>query len=132
MSSFTIQNYTHQIPKDIAIKAAQGAIVTATISLFLGSTVPVALLGSSIAATATIIEALARPLIKNIFPDNQFIARCAQIIIPASAAFYLASSTAPWIGISYHTNFFMFPILGWIALNPDFSTNKNVAIAWVL
>ncbi|MDP1607903.1 MAG: hypothetical protein Q8L98_01155 [Chlamydiales bacterium] len=132
MSNFTIQSYVNQLPYNVATKAAQGALITGVISWAFGSTLPVALLGGAIAATATIIEAAVRPLIKNIFPNNPFIARCAQIIIPPTIALSLATSATPWIRLTYKTSFYIIPLLGWIALNEDFLTQQNVAMAWVL
>lgn len=129
MTSLTLQNYVNQLPKDIAIKAAQGAIVTATISLCFGAALPVALLGGTIAATATLIEALARPLIATIFPNNSFIRHCAQVIIPCGLALKLATSATPWLGIGYKTSVVALSFLATLILNEP--TKDNVAFAWV-
>lgn len=128
----TIQNnYIQNFPAEVPTKAAQGFIATATISLISGSGTSVALLGGVIAATATLIEAITRPIIRAIFPETPFIAKCIQIFIPQMIALSLAASIAPWIGLSYKITTIILPLLAWIALNDRFF-ERNVGMVEIL
>jgi hypothetical protein len=132
-------NYIQNFPTELPMKAAQGFIATTVISLITGCAPSVALLGGTIAATATIIEAITRPIIRAIFPETPFIATSIQIFIPQMMALGLADSIAPWIGTSYKTTSILLPLLAWISLN-GISLNgisngfygRNVAMVEVL
>lgn len=124
-------NYVQNFPTEVPTKAAQGFIATATISLIAGCASSVALLGGAIAATATIIEAITRPIIRAIFPETPFIAKLIQICIPKMMALGLAASIAPWIGVSYKMTSILLPLIAWITLNDRFY-DRNVAMVEVL
>lgn len=124
-------NYMQNFPAQVPIKTAQSFIVTALINIMTGSASSVVLAGSCLAATATIIEAVIRPIIKNIFPRNPSIATMTQIIIPTTIALSLAPTIAPCLGVVYKTTSVLLPILAWMTLNEKFYEN-NVAMAVVL
>ena len=133
MSLNAIQkSYIRNFPTQVPMKAAQGFVVTLVINLIANNHPSnVALLGGAIAATATVIEALTRPIIKAIFPEHPLITRLIQVITPKVIALSLAASVAPWIGVSYTTTSFVLPLIAWIILNEGFYEN-NVAMAEVL
>lgn len=118
-------------PTEVPTKAAQGFIATATISLFTGCAGNVALLGGAIAATATIIEAVTRPIIRAIFSENPRIAKFIQICTPKMMALGLAASIAPWIGVSYRMTSILLPLIAWVTLNERFY-ERNVGMVEVL
>ena len=123
--------YTNNFPNEVPTKATQGFIVTAAIGLITGRAAPVSFLGGAIAATATLIEAVTRPIIKAVFPDIPFIAKCIQISVPKLMALGLAGSLIPWIGISYKITSVLIPLLAWLALNDRFY-ERNVAMVEIL
>ncbi|HEY5234881.1 MAG TPA: hypothetical protein VIJ14_01785 [Rhabdochlamydiaceae bacterium] len=124
-------SYVRNIPAEVPLKAAQGFIVTAAISLIAGNAANIALLGGAIAATATLIEAIARPFIQAVFPDSPFIGMAISIFVPNMLALGLAASLAPWIGISYRVTSSFISILAWLALNQQFY-QRNVGMVEVL
>jgi hypothetical protein len=124
-------NYTTNFPAEVPTKAAQGFIITGAVSLLYGSSANVALLGGAIAVTATLIEALTRPIIKAIFPENPFIVKCIQVCVPRILALGGAIALAPWIGVSYEITSFFIPLIAWIALNDRFY-ERNVGMVEVL
>lgn len=127
-----IQNhYIQNFPREVPTKAAQGFITTAVINLVTGSATNVALVGGVIAATATIIEAVTRPIIKTIFPEHPRIAKFIQIAMSKMMALGLAASMAPWLGVAYKITHVLIPLLAWIALNDKFY-EKNVGMVEVL
>ena len=118
------RNYRRDFPTEVPTKAAQGFIVTATINLIAGHACPVILLGGTLAATATIIEAITRPIIHTLFPDNPGIATYIQSLVPAIMVLSVATSAAPWIGISYQVTSILISFIAWFSLNEDFYKNK--------
>lgn len=124
-------SYIENFPTEVPVKAAQGFIMTATIGLIAGCAGSMALLGGVIAATATIIEAITRPIIRAIFPENPFIATFIQMSIPTAIALSLADAAAPWIGMSYKMTSFLLPLIAYIALNQQFY-ERNVGLVEVL
>lgn len=118
-------------PDKVPLKAAQGFIVTAVINTVFGSSAKVALLGGAIAATATIIEAITRPIIDGLFYKNGRIRLIIQIVVPPAIALGLAASIASWLGVAYKMNSGLIPIIGWLALNSS-GLEKNEAMAVVL
>lgn len=124
-------NYVQKFPAEVPTKAAQGFIATAVINILAGSASNVALVGGAIAATATIIEAVTRPIIKAVFPENPGIVKCIQIIMPKMMALSLAASTAPWLGVAYKMTSVLMPLIAWITLNDRFY-ERNVGMVEVL
>lgn len=124
-------NYTQNFPAEVPIKAAQGFIVTATINLLNGYNCNVALVGGTVAAIATIIEAVTRPIIRAIFPENPNIAKFIQIVIPKMMALGLAAAVAPWVGISYKMTSILLPVIAWLTLNERFY-ERNVGMVEIL
>ncbi len=124
-------NYADSFPQQVPVKAAQGFVATAAIHLFLGGVAKVALLGGAIAATATLIEAVTRPIIRAIFPEHRFIGNMIQIVVPQIAAVGLATAIAPWIGITYKITNHLVPLVAWLMLNQDYY-ERNVGMATVL
>lgn len=128
-----IQNeYINRIPTELPTKASQAFVITGVMSLCCGSTLVVALLGGSIALLASAIEALTRPIIKSIFPNNTFIGKAIQIILPEMTAFGLADIAMPWVGFSYKITGLLLPILAWLSLNNSNWYEENRAIAAVI
>ena len=126
------KDYIEKFPKQVPMKAAQGFIATLAINLIVnGHPSNVALLGGAIAVTATVIEALTRPILKAIFPEHPVVIVLIQVITPKIIALSLAASVAPWIGVSYTTTSFVLPLIAWIILNEGFYEN-NVAMVEVL
>lgn len=127
----SIQNqYMQNFPSQVPTKAAQGFIVTTVINLVKGATGSMALLGGAIAVTATLIEAVTRPIITAVFPKHPTIARCIQIITSTMIALGLAASLAPWIGVVYKTTSIVMPLLAMLLLNDGFY-EKNEALVQV-
>jgi hypothetical protein len=129
----TIQNkYINKIPTELPNKAVQSFVVTGVICLISGTSAVVALLGGSIALLASTIEALTRPIIKSIFPNNHFIGYAIQIIFPPMAALGLVSLAAPGIGFSYKITGILLPVLAWISLNNSNWYGENRAMVSVV
>lgn len=130
MSCITATTYKETFPTHLAQKASQGFIASTTLRLFLGTATDAALLGGAMAVTATIIEAITRPIIKAIFPENPVIGLWIQIIVPSTLVMSAALALAPTIGIVYKTASVIFSTLTWICLNSDFY-EKNTAMVTV-
>jgi len=124
-------NYIQNFPSEVPTKAAQGFIATAVINLLAGSASNVALIGGAFAVTATIIEAVARPIIKAVFPRNPGIVIIIQIVMPRMMALGLAASLAPWLGVAYKMSSILMSSLAWLALNNRF-LERNVGMVEVL
>lgn len=132
MSVHALANrYINDLPEQVPVKAAQGFVATAAIHVLMGGVAKVALLGGAIVATATLIEAVTRPIIRAIFPEHPFIGRIIQISVPKIAALGIAIAIAPWIGIAYKTTNFLLPLLAWLTLNNNFY-ERNVGMVEVL
>lgn len=122
------KNYVQNFPTEVPTKATQSFIVTTGISLFAGSASNVALLGGALAATSTLIEAVTRPIIKAVFPENTKIAEIIQIVMPKM----IVLSLAVRFGVTYQvTSFVLIRIITWIALNRTFY-ERNVGMVEVL
>jgi len=124
-------NYIQELPGEIPQKVAQSVIVTVAISLFSGATRNIALLGGAIAGTTTVIEAVTRPILNAIFPENPMVVRCIQIVAPRLMALGLAASLAPWLGVAFQTDGIVLPLIAWFVLN-DRYVERNVAMVEVL
>ena len=125
------RGYVNDFPAEVPTKAAQGFVVTAAVSLISGRAADVSFLGGAIAATASVIEALTRPIVRGIFPDNPFIAKSIQICVPKLVALGLAASLAPWIGVTYKMTNVLIPLVAWVALNDSFY-ERNVGMVEIL
>ncbi len=124
-------NYVKNFPAEVPVKAAQGFVVTAIIKLLVGSAGNVALAGGALAAAATGIEAVTRPIIKGVFPENPEIAKCIQIFIPKMLTLGLASAIAPGISLGYKMTSILFSLIAWAAFNNRFY-DRNEGIVEVL
>ncbi|OGN56579.1 MAG: hypothetical protein A3D96_04825 [Chlamydiae bacterium RIFCSPHIGHO2_12_FULL_44_59] len=125
-------SYVRKFPAEVPIKAAQGFIATTVIHLLLGSASSLALLGGTIAAVATIIEAITRPIINTIFPEHKVIAQCIQIVMPKMMALGLASSRIPWLDTTTSTvTFLLVNLIAWPTLNYRFY-ERNVAMVEIV
>ncbi|NGX41622.1 MAG: hypothetical protein KR126chlam4_01465 [Candidatus Anoxychlamydiales bacterium] len=124
------REYVNKFPTKLPIKAAQSFVATGVISLISGCSAVVALLAGSIAILASTIEALTRPIIKSIFPENRLIGLSIQICITQMMALGLIGVAAPWLGVTYKISALLLPLIVWIALNNDFY-EKNTAQAVV-
>lgn len=127
----SIQNsYTQNFPAEVPTKAAQGFLATAVINLIFGNAIPVALLRGTIAVTATVIEAVTRPIIKGIFTEYPTVVGVIQIMVPRALALGLATTLAPWIGLTYRTSSFIITFIAWMQLNQD-TFARNVGMVEV-
>jgi hypothetical protein len=59
--------------QDITQKSLQSAVLSVAVHVIAGSAYNVAIVGGALAVTATVIEALVRPLLLGIFPENPWI-----------------------------------------------------------
>jgi hypothetical protein len=110
-------------PSDVPLKAAQGAIVTATVNLIAGSATNGIFAGGVIAAMATLIEGVTRSIMQKLFVTHPYAARFIQLTLPRMLALSLAAT----IGISYHPTPFL---IAWIAaeiLNTDCFDKQEAA-----
>lgn len=131
MDSILNRHYMENFPTKMPLKAAQGFLVSATVRLITGCTLSLALFGGGIAAMATLIEAITRPIFRDVFPRTPNVAIAVQIIISLTMGLSLASAIAPWIGLSYKTTSFLLPLIATFCLNQDFYA-KNEGLAVVL
>lgn len=129
--SVTQNNFSQNFPNEVPRKAAQGSIVSATIQLISGSATNMVLFAGILSVTATLIEAITRPIIQDIFPANQWIAQFVLIILPSVLVFKLAFAVAPaFVATYYATSCFALNFFAWCALN-DNSYEKNVGLAFI-
>lgn len=124
-------NYVQGIPREIPLKMAQSFIATTTICLIYDAVVPIALLGGMIAATATVIEALTRPIIESLFAEAPFIGKCIQVAMPPLLTLQFFSLLSPWIGIEYRQTNFLLPWISWYVLNERYQ-ERNLAMAVII
>lgn len=125
-------SYKRDFPKEVPIKAAQSFIITAALNLVVAeSSVKVTLLGGALAVTSTLIEAVTRPIIKAVFPQNQFIGVCIQVSVSKVIVLGLAIAIAPWIGVTYKISTAILPFIAFIALNEEFY-KRNVGMVEIL
>lgn len=123
--------YMQNFPTEVPTKAAQGFIVTAILNILAGRAGSIALLGGTLAAASTVIEAITRPVIKGIFPENPLIAQCIQIFSQKLFVVSVATALTPVLGVTYRATSFVLPIIAWAFLNCQYY-EKNIAIAEVL
>jgi len=90
-------NYWVNFPSEVPIKATQSFVATAVIGLVCGSALNVALVGGALAATATLIEAITRPIMQAILPKHEPVG----IGIQVGLSILMAVSFANWMGVSY-------------------------------
>ena len=128
-----IQNrYVQDLPDQIMFKTAQGFVATAGISLIYGAAANTALTLGAIAATATLIEAVSRPIIRSLFANTALVT-FFQISLPKMAAFALARSIAPWTSAQVASRS-LSSLITWVMINYG-ATNpftNNIAMAEVL
>lgn len=130
MSCLTATTYRQTFPTELPQKAAQSFLVTVGITLLGGAAMNVALLAGAMALSVSVIEAVTRPIIRAVFPENPFIAECFQIIVPTALVLNAALALAPMIGITYKITSIILPFIAWICLNERFY-EKNIAMAQV-
>ena len=117
-------NYKEHFPIQVPLKAAQGFAFAATAQLVAGSDLNMALLGGALTATATIIEAVSRPIIITIFPNNECATECIQTTAPRLITMGLANSVAPWIGMTYKMTPIALSLAGHFTLNNNWFQNN--------
>ena len=101
--------YVNNFPTDVLTKAAQGftisTILRAVFDNVVDKKVPfngnAALLTGAMAATATIVEAITRPMIKASLSNCTDLLRIVQIYSSRIITLGLAYSISPWIGVEY-------------------------------
>lgn len=125
-------NYQNQFPKQVWQKAAQGFALTAALSLIVcSSTVTAALIGGALAASATLIEAIARPLIKMTFPEHPVIGYAISIFTPTILTMAAFKSVPFLTNSGFNPGFGFWKGLSWFCLNPDYY-DRNVGLVEVL
>jgi hypothetical protein len=94
-------NYNKNFPAEAPTKAAQGFVVTASYKLAFGASFNEALKSGAVAATATIIEAVTRPITKEIFSKNPEIGATIQSVVPRIITAGLTCSIASRFDVSF-------------------------------
>jgi hypothetical protein len=110
----------HHFPKKVPLKALQGFLLTTGVNLCIGSSYRITLVEGSVAVLATLIEAVTRPLIRRIFPENPVVAKVFQNMSSVLGATGLANAVSPWTQVTITPMMALFPI--WITL---FAFNKH-------
>lgn len=103
----TFNRYWNGLPdRNLTRIIAQSALISfAAGTLFSGGNPVCGLAGAAIAATATIIDALVRPIINHIFPDPQSISRFfVNAVVVFSLTSLAATSLATLTGIAVTVN----------------------------
>jgi|GEM_PF-2164380 len=124
----TQNNYVKNFPQNTPLKAAQGFIVTSLIHLTAGVAGKAAFLGGAVSATATLIEAVTRPIIETIFPKDSIITTCVQLVLAVTLTTTLATAMVPWVGVAHKMTSSSIPILAFIVLNSNAHENEALAI----
>lgn len=133
-----IQNFPSEVPK----KVIQGFIAATTIHLASGYARNVSLVKGAMAATATVIEAITRPILRAVFPQSPQMVSLIQVLMPKIIALSLATSLAPSIVIGYkvadsvEATAVILSIIAWFILNDGFEGGNtcykgNTAVAEV-
>lgn len=111
------RDYVNNFPRDVPETAAKSFVITGAINLAAGSSINQTLFGGALAITATLIEALTRPIIMAIFPQNATLAKFVQIVVPLALTFGLAVAAGPLIGVSCKISSLILPLIVSIVLN---------------
>lgn len=127
----SLNGFVDSMPKQLPVKIGQSFIASVALGGFFGATAKVAILAGSIAATATLVEAVARPIIDSVFPENQGIALASTVLISITSAFGLANAASSVTGLTYRVSAPLFSLIGMLCLNQDPREN-NLAMAFVL
>lgn len=101
--------YVNNFPTDVLTKAAQGFTASTILRVVFDNVVAkkvafngnAALLTGAMAATATIVEAVTRPMVRATLPDWPDFLRLVQIYSSRIITLGLAYSISPWIGVNY-------------------------------
>ncbi|PIS01964.1 MAG: hypothetical protein COT85_07420 [Chlamydiae bacterium CG10_big_fil_rev_8_21_14_0_10_42_34] len=125
------QKYIDQFPADLPRKSAQAFVATATIGLIYGTAINVSMFGGAVAALATVIETITRPIIGPVFYDSPIAQEVIQTFIPWFIATQLGEMTAPMLGLSFKVSLSILSVIGWNLLNASPFENKK-ALAFVL
>ena len=102
-----INEIKNGIPREIPTRAAQSALLTAGLRLFAVSSTPkIALIGGCVAATATIVEAIARPVLASILPRDSYVRTAIQFALTVACGTHLAKEL-----VNYRISSLAFTIL---------------------
>ncbi len=129
--STVVCEYLGTCPEKIPIKAAQGFLLTGILRLLTGATKGVALLTGTVAAIATLVEAVTRPIIQTIFANYPNITWLFQMTASLLVAVSLTAYVAPWAGITYAIDEIAFPFLSGVImgfLNQGSISQKNAMV----
>lgn len=129
-SSF-LDRYVDDFPKLVPLKMAQSFVAASAVHLLLGASVNVTLIGGAVAALATAVEAIARPVFKTIFPDHSWMASNVSILAAYSIAVFTANAVAPWLRTADAIGVFGMALLGAILFNNEYF-EKNGGNAVIL
>lgn len=93
--------YSKKFPSNVPLRALQGFVITTAIRLIFAVPLKKAAIIGALAAAATLVEAVTRPIMRSIFPNHAWIASSVQCIIPSVITLSAASAILPWVGLSY-------------------------------
>jgi hypothetical protein len=107
----TQDQYVREFPAYVPLKMAQGGIATTALHLLASCEPHVALLWGAMAATATLIEAVTRPIIKSLFSENESLITLTQSCVPRMTVLMFVDSWIPWAGKTYKISILSFQFL---------------------
>jgi len=122
---------TQELPKQIPLKALQGAFVTAAIHMYSGSSRNMTLLGATLAASATLIDALITPFVKNLFGRNSVIGSCVKFAFFNAAIDGSLRAAGQYIGTPLKLSNIFLRIIALICLSSPTEDRRNIAQAYV-
>lgn len=130
ISSF-LDTYVQQFPERVPLKMAQSFVASSAIHLLFGASVNVTLIGGAVAALATVVEAIARPVFKSIFPEHSWVASNVSILAAYSIAICAANAVAPWLRTADAIGVFGMALFGALLFNDDYF-EKNDGFMFIL
>lgn len=95
--SFFSSDYFQKIPTKIPLTALQGFLLSVAWRVIPNQSMNEALVAGTLAATATVIEALSRPIMQSLYPKGSVIGKLIQIYIPSIVTVEIAKLVFPSI-----------------------------------
>jgi hypothetical protein len=81
-SEYFHEDYAKKFPTNVPSKAAQSFVMNASIVKICGGTYKAAFLSGALSAMTSLLEAITRPFVRSLLPDNPGIAKWVQILAP--------------------------------------------------
>lgn len=113
----SISAYYSQLPSQMPQKIGQSFLGSVALSTFCGATPPLALAAGGVAALATLVEAVARPHIQQIFEGNNVFSRACSIGIVFFTRDCVALATQGLVGVTYYASSNLLSFIMWFGLN---------------